>query len=276
MLRTKEIQAALVIFLLISVWGCEHKGARSDDRVLARVNSYELKVSDFKEAADPLLLKQYESYSSAKDKEQILETLISKEVLLQEAQRLNLDKEKSFMKEIEGYWEQALLKSLINRKIKELSMNIVVSDNEIRNEYDRLKRRISAELFIFSDKASAQELSKSGSNFEAVRGALKDKIISEVPADWYVSGDLPPKIENILFVMKPQELSPVIEYNNSWVILRVLNQEERKIEPIEESKDKIRQDIVRVKQQDLLEGWSDGLRRKASVKINREVLKELD
>ena len=276
MLFAKKIPIIFSIFLLIFVCGCGNKGAKNDDRVLAKVNNYELRVSDFKEAADPALLRRYASYSPSQGKEQLLETLISKEVLLQEAQKLNLDKEKSFMKEIEGYWEQALLKSLINKKIKELSPNIIVTDDEIANEYNRLKYKVLAELYIFSDKAPAEQLSKSGVNFDQVKETLKAQMVSEMPADWYISTDLPQKLDSYLFAMKPGELSPAIEYNDSWVVLKVLNIEERAIAPLQELKSRIREDIIRIKREDLMESWSAALRKKASIKINKDILKSID
>ncbi len=276
MLRIQKVRIILSVILLLFISGCGQKHETRDDRVLAKINDYELKVSDLKEAADPALLKQYASYSPIKDKEQLLEALISKEVLLQEAQKLDLDKEKSFMKEIEGYWEQALLKSLISKRIKELAVNITVTDREIANEYDRLKRKVLVELVIFSDRASAEKLAKSSADFDAVKQALKSHIISEVPADWYASRDLPPAIENVLFSTRPGTLSGPIEYNNSWIILRVLNEEERVIKPLEELKAQIANNIMRVKKQEVLEKWSAELRRKASVKINRDVLKGID
>jgi hypothetical protein len=64
-----------------------------------------------------------------------LRGLIEKEVLLQEAQRQGIDMEKDFMKSIENYWEQALLRILIERKSKEISRLTHVYDNEVEEYY---------------------------------------------------------------------------------------------------------------------------------------------
>lgn len=255
---TKRIQivALFSLFIAVLIFGCSKK-ERGGQQVLARINGYELTVSDYKEAVDPLLMKKYASYSPIRDKEQILETLISKEVLLQEAQRENLDKEKAFMKEIEGYWEQALLKSLINKRLKELSLNIIVTDKEVLDGYNRLKRRVQAELDIFADKAQTAKL-------------------SSIPADWYIHGDLPSQLENIAFSLKAGESSPPVEYNDAWVVVKVLKEEELKIKPLEEIQWKIKEDVVRIKKQELLEKWSADLRKKAKVEINRDLLTKVD
>jgi len=253
----------LSIFLLASLTfacGCGQKQAqraKGDDRVIARINNYELRASDLKEAASNVLVKK---------KEQILDMLISKEVLLQEAQRLNLDKEKPFMKEIEGYWEQALLKSLVSKKIKEMSGNIAATGREIADEYNRMRRRVLAELIIFSDKGSAQRFLQAGAG-TAFDGAKQE---------WYESGDLPPILEDALFAMKQEGLSAPIEYNNSWVVLRFIREEETKAAPLAELKGRIAENITRIKKQKLLEDWSIELRRKATVRINKEALKGID
>ena len=64
-----------------------------------------------------------------------LGALIEKEVLLQEAQRQGIDREKGFMKSIENYWEQALLKILLERKSREISGLVHVYDNEVEAYY---------------------------------------------------------------------------------------------------------------------------------------------
>jgi len=61
--------------------------------------------------------------------------LLEKEILLQEAQQQGLDREKDFMRSIESYWEQALLKLLLQRKSREISGMIHVYDNEIEEYY---------------------------------------------------------------------------------------------------------------------------------------------
>ncbi len=266
MLCTKKTPVILSIFLLTSfallAYGCGQKRAqraKSDDRVIARINNYELMASDLKESASTVLIRH---------KEQLLDMLISKEVLLQEAQRLNLDKERSFMKEIEGYWEQALLKSLVSKKIKEMSGNLAATGKEIADEYDRMRRRVLAELIIFSDKGSAARFLQadvgSGAAFEPAK------------QEWYEAGDLPSVLEDALFAMKQKGLSAPIEYNNSWIVLRFIREEEAKVVPLEELKGRIAENITRIKKQKLLEDWSLELRRKATIRIDKEALKGID
>ena len=113
-----------IILLALAGAGCEKKPSVPADKIIARINNYEMTVDDFEGEARLLEGNKYFSKDPAKAKEDLLNELIKKQLLIQEAQRQNFDKDKAFMKEIDRYWEQALLKLLIKKKIKELSAGI--------------------------------------------------------------------------------------------------------------------------------------------------------
>ncbi len=88
-------------------------------------------------------------------------------MLLQEAQRQGIDREKDFMKSIENYWEQALLRLLLERKSKEISGLIHVYDNEIEEYY----------------KNSGEDLPFSKVKNE-IRDAIKQKKETDAMDEW--------------------------------------------------------------------------------------------
>jgi parvulin-like peptidyl-prolyl isomerase len=275
MVFINTISKGMFVFLFL-VCGCANNSPGAKEKVVAKVNRFELTVEDFKEGVNPLLIKKYATYSSLQQKGQILEELIVKEILLQEAQRLDLDKQRSFMKEIEGYWEQALMKSLINRKLQEFSVFLRVSEQDILEQYSRLKLRIQAQLVIFNDRTDALKLSQAVMDFDAAKLALKPRIAGESAVDWYNSNELPWKLENALFVTRPGQVSLPIEYNNSWVVVRVLNEESQPVGSLEELKPRIIKEINRRKKELLLDSWVGELRNKARVKIYPEILNAVD
>jgi len=106
--------------------------------VIAKINNYFLTTEDFtNELKGVSLPKQYRQQPSLW-KTEFLEGVIRKQLMLQEAQRLALDKKKDFMDTIQRYWEQALLKSLIDTKSREISASISVYDNEIEQFYSEM------------------------------------------------------------------------------------------------------------------------------------------
>lgn len=127
--------------LVITFSGCAERAPSQkfeDTEVVARINNYRLTVGDFK--GDPAFkfAPKGLTLDPSEMKERILESIITKKILLQEAQGENVDKDKAFMKEIERYWEQALLKLLLKKKAEKLSRNVVVSQEEIKREYEKM------------------------------------------------------------------------------------------------------------------------------------------
>ncbi len=124
--------------------GCSCVTEGGDKRVVAKVNKYNMTVDDLKYELRNLPYDETELLEEGRSKE-YLDRLIEKEILLQEAQHLGLDREKDFMKSIESYWEQALLRLLLERKSKEIAGFIHIYDNEIEEYY-----RDSGERLPFS------------------------------------------------------------------------------------------------------------------------------
>jgi len=78
-------------------------------------------------------------------REKFLEHLINRKLLLQEAERMGLDKEPEFLKEVERFWEEILLKSIVDRKSKELAGRVSVNEDEMRAQYEKMVDKGSAE-----------------------------------------------------------------------------------------------------------------------------------
>ena len=52
-----------------------------------------------------------------------IDTYIDRKLILKEAEKQGLDKDKDFLASVQLFWEQSLLKLVLNAKIKELSAN---------------------------------------------------------------------------------------------------------------------------------------------------------
>lgn len=85
--------------------GCSQRDAKKE--VVATIGAYSLYRDDF---MSELSLYPPE-YRQNITKEQILDGIIQKKILLLEAQRRGLDRDPQFMKMVERFWEQSLLRS---------------------------------------------------------------------------------------------------------------------------------------------------------------------
>ena len=67
--------------------------------------------------------------------------VVERELLVQEAQRLGLDRNPEFMGTIERFWKEALLKQLIHLKGQEISSHVHVYDPEVEQRYAQMARQ---------------------------------------------------------------------------------------------------------------------------------------
>jgi len=131
----------VLIFYFIFT-GCSSGNTEGDNRVVAQVNNYRMTVEDLRYELNNIAHDEKGLLGTQMGRREFMDRLLEKEILLQEAQRLGLDREKDFMKTIESYWEQALLKLLLEKKSNEILGFIHVYDNEIEEYYRDSEERL--------------------------------------------------------------------------------------------------------------------------------------
>ncbi|MBU4457424.1 MAG: SurA N-terminal domain-containing protein [Candidatus Omnitrophica bacterium] len=176
------IPVLMLVFSLVLA-GCSAGGGGGDERVVAQVNDYKMTVEDLKYELKNVPYDDEELLETEKGRLDYIDRLLEKEILLQEAQAQGLDREKEFMKSIENYWEQALLRLLLQQKSKEISGLIHVYDNEIEEYYRETGEDLSrsdVHRIIRQKKETAtmdawvQELKKRS------RVKINEKILNEI------------------------------------------------------------------------------------------------
>ncbi|MCM8766294.1 MAG: hypothetical protein NC920_05625 [Candidatus Omnitrophica bacterium] len=130
----KNVIIFMVIFIFLLL-GCVKK---SKERPAIRINSFQMSAKEFeeefKEAGAGLL-------GPANQKEVFLENLINRKLILQEAERLGLNRDKEFLKSIEHFYEQTLLKAVLDKKSNEFASKTQVNEKEIEVYYNELKEK---------------------------------------------------------------------------------------------------------------------------------------
>jgi peptidyl-prolyl cis-trans isomerase C len=121
----------IIILAVLMIAGC--KCQAKDKQVLARINNYEITKQEFEEEFKNSGFSVSDTEESRKS---FLDNLINRKLVLQEAQRQGLDKEKDFLKSIERFWEQSLLKVMLDKKSKDISMLKDAGKKEVEDAYD--------------------------------------------------------------------------------------------------------------------------------------------
>jgi peptidyl-prolyl cis-trans isomerase C len=110
-----------------------------EGKILSRINDYNLTLDEFQSqlAAELELDKDFKLTQEAK--REFLEELIRKELLIQEARKLKLDRKEKFVRAMERYWESTLIRDMIDLKSKEIERRTYVSQEEIETRYKHMK-----------------------------------------------------------------------------------------------------------------------------------------
>jgi hypothetical protein len=124
------------ILICAVFWGCGR--VEPPKRIVAEVNDYQILEDDFESGflQSPYAVRENKEQA----RKEYLDNLINQKLILQDAQKNNIDKQKEFLVSIERFWEQSLLTVALNRKAREISGSVHVRDEMVKKLYDQMIR----------------------------------------------------------------------------------------------------------------------------------------
>jgi hypothetical protein len=146
-IRVHEVKSTMAkklfyFFISILFFHFSACGSQQDEneKVLAKINDYQMTLKEFRTQLTSNLEFEKGFKLTQEAKEQFLDSLIGKEVLIQEAMKLKLDRKKRFIDAIERYWQATLIKNLMELKMEEIKKSVYISQEEIEANYDKMKQ----------------------------------------------------------------------------------------------------------------------------------------
>ena len=212
----------MIIVLLFGVL----LGCTENHSVAARIADRTVTLDQVERVWDKLPQEQ------KKSKQDVLETLINRELLFLEARNRELDKSAQVLASLEHVRQQRAVERLIEREVKS---RVTVSDEEIRTYYEnsglRAKREVRGRHIMVKTAAEAQTLYQAlldGEDFaELAHRFSMDRQTADKGGDlgyWDESLMIGP-VSKVLFSMQPGELSAPFQGRESYFhIVRVEDQ----------------------------------------------------
>jgi len=117
-----------------STTGSEKNGSGKNDIVL-QINNSKISLTEFNELIKAESYADPEMDLTTDTRDQFINYLVRKELLIQEAAKLKLDSKAEFVQTIERYWEATLIRNLLDLKCAELKKEILITDGEIDAYY---------------------------------------------------------------------------------------------------------------------------------------------
>jgi len=121
----------ILIMMAVALTGC----SKAKPEPVIKIGSIDITAKEFEQAYTVLTGKSNDIAS----KKLFLDTYISRKLMLKEAERLGLNRDPDFLSDIQLFWEQSLLKLVLDKKIKELATRVSVSDDEVTALYNARK-----------------------------------------------------------------------------------------------------------------------------------------
>ncbi|MDH7500367.1 MAG: peptidylprolyl isomerase [candidate division NC10 bacterium] len=255
---------------LIPLVGC----GRGDGKVLAKVNQTQITAADLRKEIDQLPFHSRAALMSGEGQERLLEEMIKRELLLQEAERRKLDSQPELKARLEESRRGILLNALLAQEILD---KVQVTGPEVRAYFDKHRDELeTAEVhlkqILLKDSKEAEEIHArllKDEEFEKLaRQFSADKLSASKGGDLgFVSrGQMVPELERAAFSLKPQEISRIIKTDKGYHILKLVGRRKTITLNYEEVRDRLQPYALAEKQRERLESWIQELRSRSRVK----------
>lgn len=185
----------------------------------------------------------------ALDRQDFINSLIVKELMIQDAQKEGIDKDEAFRRSIQEYYEQSLVKQVMDKKNK--SLKVAISDSEIDHFVSFQNSTIKLTAFSADDEKAAKSRQFKGQETRTIR--VND-----------LSGDIGDRLESI----KVGEFTAPLCSDYGCDVYRL-----DAVDPgptvvlAKEKREKVRETLVERKRQWAMDSWIADLRAKSDIRI---------
>ena len=209
-------------------------------------------------------------------KKKKLEQLVEDKLILTGAYDAGLDKDSTVLATVGKSKDNLILNVLYQQEVVD---KVSITDDDLMDYYKSLGEEVRARHILVKDKSLADSLYKaiqSGADF----AELAEKF-SEDPGSKKKGGDLGfftrgrmvKEFENTAFALDVGEVSKPVKTQFGWHIIKLEERRKREQPPFEQQKDKLRQQLKRIRQQELANAFVEKVKENAGVQLNPETAK---
>lgn len=238
---------------------------------VATVNGKGISENDYKNFLQHRLGKKADGSVGA-NRQQVINELVSRELILQDAKKQGITKDKAFKYQLEQLKNDAIIKAALSKKIGANP----ITDMELKNEYDtRIKTanvqeyKASHILVKTEDEAKAiiKEL-KGGAVFADVAKAKSTGPSGKNGGDlgWFNPSQMVPPFSQAVVEMKKGEVSKTpVKTQFGWHVIKRVDS--RKVEP--PKFEDVKKQLQQILQNQRVQAYMQELRKKGKIEIKK-------
>lgn len=281
-----RIITAVLAISLVAVAGCGKKGgegAKKDTSpVLAEVNGTAITKTQFETEMKNLPPQLQPMAQSPEGKKELLESMIVREIVFQDAQKQGLEKTPEFQERLDEVKKKLLVEMDLKKK---LDAEIKLSDEDLKKVYEQYKEKfktgeqVRASHILVKDEKTAQDVEaqlKKGDKFDELAKKYSTDSSAAKGGDlgWFDKGKMVPEFEKAAFSMTEGQVSGIVKSNFGYHIIKLTGKRPAGYAPFDEVKDQIKAAVMPTKQQEVFLKIKTDLKKGAKVEIKDPAFKK--
>lgn len=290
MSRQSVIKSVVVAVSVMALFGCNGKkeGASKTETkpagpVLAEVGSTSITVDSFKKEMESLPPYLKPMTETADGKKEMLETMIIRELILQEASKDGIENAPEVKEKLEELKKRLVVEAYLKKKVEEQAK---VSDEDLKKFYDQNKEKFktgdqvkASHILVKSEKEAKDVIVqlKAGGNFEELAKKLSTDGAAAKGGDlgWFSKGSMIPEFEKVAFAMKENETSGVVKTKFGFHVIKLTGKRAAGERSFDDVKEQIKASMLPGKQQEVFQKLKEDLKKSGKYSIKEDVLKGL-
>ena len=257
--------------------------AKKEGKVLAQVNGVTITTSDFARELENLPPYLKPVADTPEGRKELLDTLVVRELVLQQATKDGLDKSPEVAAKLEELKKRVVMEAFLRKKVDE---QVKITDEELQKFYDENKEKfksgdqIHASHILVRDEKVAQEVLKElkgGARFEdlAKKHSIDSSAAKGGDLGWFSKGSMVPEFEKAAFALPEGQTSGIVRTKFGYHIIKVTGTRKAGTRSFDEVKDQIKAALMPAKQQEVLQKLKEEIKKTAKVEIKEDALKAL-
>ncbi len=281
---------SIVALGALSLFGCQSStpggggsSSKKEGQVLAEVNGGTITTGDFSKELKNLPEYLRAMADDAKGRKEMLDTMVIRELILQQAAKDGIDKSAEVAEKLEDLKKRVVVEAFLKKKVESESK---VSDEDLKKFYEQNKDKFKADeqikashILVKGEKEAKDVLAqiKAGGNFEEL--AKKNSVDSSASKGgdlgWFGKGTMVPAFEKAALALKDGQVSDVVKSDFGFHIIKLTGKRPAGVRPFEEVKEQIKGAIMPGKQQEVFQKIKEELKKSAKITIKEDVLNSL-
>ena len=239
-------------------------GTVEKEKVVATVNGAHITAAELQQEAADYGKNNRVTRHTVNDQ---LHLMIEHKLLIQEAIKMGISEKKEFAETIKDFWEQTIIRNLIEAKAGELSGKIFVTDQEIANEYERMKCR--PRIRAVRGAHTKQDADAIVLQMQSGKRMIDEEMIGPL---FYEDVKGSPLAN--AFDMKEGQIG-AFAGDDEHIVICVTDRESIPLPPLKELSKQIRESVLVQKRQKALADWIATVKNAAKIQIDEKELRRI-